>query len=55
MDKPRPQSLADRLNLLKDAQEGWRSRVSEKDTKRFTVEGKMMAAGEELGRAVEVS
>ena len=39
-------SIADRLNCLEGAQEGWRGRVAEKDMKQFTVEGKMTQAGE---------
>ena len=41
----RPSSIADRLSLLGNAQEGWRTRVAEKDMSRFTVEGKMTSAG----------
>jgi len=41
----RPVSLADRLNLLQEAQAGWKSRVNESDAKEFTVAGKLERAG----------
>ena len=41
----RPLSLAERLSWLEGAQDGWKSRVEEKDVKQFTVEGKMQRTG----------
>lgn len=41
----RPDSIANRLSLLTDSQDAWRSKVPEKDTKMFTVEGKMSRHG----------
>jgi len=37
----RPVSIADRLSHLNDAQSGWKAKVQDKDSKQFTVEGKM--------------
>nr|AEX09201.1 supervillin putative [Pandinus cavimanus] len=37
----RPSSIADRLSLLEEAQDKWKSRVEEKDATKFTVAGKM--------------
>ena len=31
--------------MLKDSQEGWRTKVEEKDVTKFTVEGKLNMAG----------
>lgn len=44
----RPESIADRLSLLRGAQEGWKAKVTEKDTKLFTVEGKLDRHGTRL-------
>ena len=41
LDLPRPSSIADRLNLLENSQEGWKGRVGETDAKRFTVAHKL--------------
>ena len=37
----RPVSIADRLSHLNDAQGSWKAKVQDKDSKQFTVEGKM--------------
>lgn len=41
----RSESIANRLSLLSDSQGAWKSKVPEKDTKMFTVEGKMSRHG----------
>lgn len=41
----RPESIADRLSLLTGSQDSWKSKVAEKDTNMFTVEGKMSRHG----------
>lgn len=43
--KMRPTSIADRLSLLQGAREGWKTKVEEKDTTQFTVEGKLSRLG----------
>ena len=44
----RPTSIADRLTLLEGSQQGWKTKVDEKDVKQFTVEGKMGRLGEHV-------
>ena len=41
----RPTSIADRMSLLQGAQKDWQKRISLKDVKQFTVEGKLSMAG----------
>lgn len=41
----RPTSIADRMSLLEGAQKDWTKRISQKDVKQFTVEGKLSMAG----------
>ena len=44
-DVERPTSIADRMSLLQGAQKDWQKRISLKDVKQFTVEGKLSMAG----------
>ena len=44
----RPSSIADRLTLLDQSQEGWRDRVGETDVKKFTIEHKIETSGKKL-------
>ena len=41
----RPTGIADRMSLLQGAQKDWQKRISLKDVKQFTVEGKLSMAG----------
>ena len=41
-------SIADRMSWLEGSQDSWRSRVSDTDAKKFTVEGKISNLGKKL-------
>ena len=46
--EPRPTSIAQRLSLLFESQDSWKSKVEEKDVTQFTVEGKITRLGNQF-------